>query len=185
MTTTATTLPATGPDAASLDRLHDIIVPPPVPWWPPATGWIVLAIGVFVIAMIGTLWLTMRWHGNRYRRQANAELQRLAPSLTEPIQRAAAVVAIAQVLKRVALSIYSRDRVASLSGVEWVQFLNATCPAATFRGATENLLVRGPYDPRFAGTASADDVSNLLATARRWVAHHRSTLAKDEGVAAC
>ena len=51
-------------NATSLDRLHDIALPPSVPWWPPAPGW----YAVMVIAAIGLLALLIlaarRWLAN-------------------------------------------------------------------------------------------------------------------------
>ena len=43
-------------DPAGLDRLHDIIVPSPVPFWPPAPGWYLLA--AFVAFLL--VWLIVR-----------------------------------------------------------------------------------------------------------------------------
>jgi hypothetical protein len=42
--------------ATNLDRLHDIVVPAPVPWWPPAPGWYV----VLTVALIIALYLVYR-----------------------------------------------------------------------------------------------------------------------------
>ena len=38
-------------DPGSLDRLHDIVSPPPAPWWPPAPGW--YALGLIVLLLLG------------------------------------------------------------------------------------------------------------------------------------
>ena len=60
------------PDPTSLDRLHDIVAPPPVPAWPPAVGWYwVIATGA-VAAVYLVLLALSRWQKNRYRREALA-----------------------------------------------------------------------------------------------------------------
>ena len=43
------------PDPTSLERLHDIVLPPPVPWWPPAPGW------YWVMGLLGALLLLVEW----------------------------------------------------------------------------------------------------------------------------
>ena len=44
------------PDPSSLDNLFDIVVPPPVSWWPPAPGWYV--VGGLAIAL--AVWAARR-----------------------------------------------------------------------------------------------------------------------------
>ena len=65
------------PDPSSLDNLFDIVVPPPVSWWPPEPGWYV--VGGLAIAL--TVWAAWRgwerWRAAAYRRAALAELRRL------------------------------------------------------------------------------------------------------------
>ena len=54
----------------SLDRLHDVIVPPPVPWWPPAPGWLVIG---FLLVLVLVCWFIRGirpWQSNCYRREA-------------------------------------------------------------------------------------------------------------------
>ena len=76
-------------DPASLDNLRDIVVPPSVPWWPPAPGWwVVFALLTLAIAVFA--WRRWRaWHANAYRREALRELQ-AATSAAE----------VAEILKR-------------------------------------------------------------------------------------
>jgi len=60
------------PDPASLDNLHDIIVPDPVSVWPLAPGWYGLG-WVLLIALAFWVWSRMRQRRlNRYRREALA-----------------------------------------------------------------------------------------------------------------
>lgn len=64
-------------DPTGLDKLHDILVPPPVPWWPPAPGWYwILGLAAVIGAVL--LWRAVaRWQRNRYRREALAELAQI------------------------------------------------------------------------------------------------------------
>ena len=104
------------PDPTSLDRLHDIVAPPPVPWWPPAPGWY-FVLGILAVAGIAlTIRGIHRWQSNRYRREALAEWQRLQPLLVADDTRAEALASLAELLKRTALSAFPRRRVASLTG---------------------------------------------------------------------
>ena len=99
-------------DPASLDRLHDIVTPPPVSWWPPAPGWYVGSALLFLSVLLLLIRFGCRYHANAYRRAALRELQELEQASRWP--------ELAALLKRVALSAFPRSKVASLTGESWI-----------------------------------------------------------------
>ena len=124
-------------DAASLDRLHDIVMPPTVPWWPPAPGWYVLAAIILGLLLVLVLRLWLRWRATAYRREAIRALD----SASDP-------AAIAALLRRTALAESSRSEIAALHGNAWWTgsrpkvrnpsrrpFENSSSPALMRRGA--------------------------------------------------
>src|SRR5262245_52349452 len=103
-------------DSASLARLHDIVVPPAVGWWPPAPGWYWL-LGFAVLAALALLLHGFAvWQRNRYRREALAELATLERQACDRKTRDGVPAGISELLKRTALTAFPRPRVASLSG---------------------------------------------------------------------
>ena len=62
-------------DAASLQNLHDIVLPEPPPLWPPAPGiWVLLVIGLAVVTALVVWWWRVRSR-NAYRRAGLALLE--------------------------------------------------------------------------------------------------------------
>jgi hypothetical protein len=151
-------------DPGSLDRLHDIVTPPPVPWWPPAPGWYVVG-GVGLVLLGVAAWAAVgRWWAGRYRRAALRELDQLP-------RGGKVVPAVAELLKRTALAAFPRDRVASLTGDRWLQFLNATGRTEDFTRYPGTVLGDAQYQP---GPVLTDEhESTLLLIARHWIRHHR------------
>jgi hypothetical protein len=49
------------PEATSLDRLHDIVQAPEVPWWPPAPGWFWLGAGLIILLVLIGVYALLRW----------------------------------------------------------------------------------------------------------------------------
>ena len=149
-------------DPGSLERLHDIAVPPPVSWWPPAPGWYVVGAVVLVIAGVA-LWVAVsRWWKNRYRRAALRELDQLPRS---------GVAALAELLKRTALAAYPRERVASLTGEPWLKFLNETGHTEEFTRVPGNVIGDAEYQPD--PMLIDKHVPALFLLVRHWIAHHR------------
>jgi hypothetical protein len=72
-------------DPGSLDRLHDLVAPPPVPWWPPAPAWYALGVVVFVLLAVLAWRVVAWWLRNRYRRAGLAELERFTVGKTTSI----------------------------------------------------------------------------------------------------
>lgn len=143
--------------ATSLDRLHDIVEPPPVPWWPPAPGWyFVLAATAITGAWLG-LRIWRRWRANAYRREA---LRKLKTAKT-PAE-------IAELLRRTALALAPRAKVASLTGDTWAEWLASSVSDGMPR-PVRLLLAGSVYDP----ATTNDDLALLRAYAKAWIERHR------------
>ena len=92
-------------DPASLDNLREIILPPPVPWWPLAAR------------LVGAVRRAVPWPPSlvAFRAWRTWRAERLSPCCTAgTCGSAASVAAIAEILKRTALVAYPRTDVASL-----------------------------------------------------------------------
>jgi hypothetical protein len=159
-------------DATSLDRLHDIVTPTAIPWWPPAPGWY-WVLGFFSLVAAGLLvrWL-LHWQHNRYRREALAELALQEGMLRDPAKRATALGAVAELLKRVALTAFPRRRVATLTGKAWFDFLDRTGRTTCFAQGRGTILEDATYDPRSAANLDDQKLNDVMTMARDWIKHH-------------
>ena len=155
-------------DSASLQNLHDIVVPGPVAWWPPAPGWYaVLALAVTTLVML--LWKYWRHsRRNRYRGEALKELERLGREAAGGDLRE-----LPALLKRAALSAWPRRQVAGLVGEDWHRFLDQSANTDRFRSGAGDLLDRLAYAPGDGAVLSGEEKKTVLDAARMWLRHHR------------
>jgi len=160
-------------DPTSLDRLHDIVTPPPVPLWPPAPGWYFVLGFLVVLVVVLAFRGFIRWQRNCYRREALAEVARLEMRLPDPAARACALGAMGELLKRAAITAFTRARVASLSGPPWFAFLDRTGRTAAFGKGAGAKLEAATYDPRGAGAFDEDTAQGVAQQVRHWLKTHR------------
>jgi len=142
---------------AALRPLH---APDPIPWWPPAPGWWLLAS----LALAGAVWLV--WWRRRMapRTVALSELASLASRDSAPVEQAAA---LNRLLKRYALVCWPAAGVASLAGEDWLAFLDAHGGTGEFSKGPGRALLTLSY-------GGAGEVSEpLLALARGWIKANR------------
>ncbi|TAJ87400.1 DUF4381 domain-containing protein [Reyranella sp.] len=141
-------------DPADLSNLRDIVMPPEVALWPPAPGWWILLAGAVAMAVIFAGMIIARYRRNAYRRAALAALDNAEPG------------DISTILKRAALAAWPRTEVASLTGTDWLAFLDRTARTNVFtQGAGRDLEAMA-----FGG---AGDKQAVLTAARSWVRRHR------------
>ena len=160
-------------DPYSLDNLRDIVEPTSIPWWPPASSvWLLLAL-VAVWTVAGLILWWGRWQRQAYRRAGLRELRGIAARLNAAPKRAAALVDLAALLKRVALVAYAREQVAALSGDAWLTFLDRTGGTARFTRGPGAVLATVSSRPGLAAALDAAQVEALVATAQDWMRRHR------------
>jgi hypothetical protein len=142
----------------SLDHLHDLVLPPAVPWWPLAPGW----YAVIALALVAAAWMTLRawrrWQANAYRREAMRELASLQSS-----------EAIAELLRRTALAIAPRPEIAQRTGSAWLDWLAAQSPEP-MPDRVRVQLTAGVYGP----PAASQEIDTLRDYAAGWIALHHS-----------
>lgn len=143
-------------DATSLDRLHDIVLPPPVSWWPLAPGWYV----IFVLLGLAVAWGAWRywkqWRADQYRREALRQLTQLqnAPS-------------IAELLRRTALAVMPRSEIAAKTGAAWPDWLDEQ-NSETMPAEVRQMLISGIY----SHTYTDKEVNLLRNYTARWISSH-------------
>ncbi|MES2438092.1 MAG: DUF4381 domain-containing protein [Verrucomicrobiota bacterium] len=143
-------------DPTSLDRLHDLVTPPPAPWWPLTPG---PAIALAVAAAILLAWLLriiMRWQADRYRREALALLEKTPPEQ------------LSSLAKRVALTAWPREEVANLTGKPWLEFLDRSGDMDAFVNGPGNLIESLAFDP-----AAEKHEAPVRDSVREWIRKHR------------
>lgn len=146
-------------EAANLDRLHDLMPAPPLPWWPPTPGWSILLAAAVLALLAVLLKVFMRWQADRYRREALAELPQT------PVENLSALA------KRVALTVWPREEVARLSGIAWLEFLDRSGDLDLFVAGPGQELEASAFHPENGGDALA-----LRAAVKEWILKHRREL---------
>jgi len=143
-------------DATNLDRLHDIVMPPAVSWWPLALGWYVVLSLVFIAALYFGLRFWRKWQGNGYRREALRQLAGMENVST-----------IAELLRRTALAVVPREELAQKTGSDWTDWL-----ASQYREPmpleVQRLLGSGTYST----ADQQQDLVSLRIYAKSWITHH-------------
>ncbi|MCG6910203.1 MAG: DUF4381 domain-containing protein [Deltaproteobacteria bacterium] len=163
------------PASTSLENLHDIVVPGPVSWLPPAPGWYALGVTLLLLLIWGAVAWYRRRQRNAYRRQALAELARIEKALAEggaAVHRL--LPRLPALLKRTALAAYGRGEVASLCGKPWLDFLDRSIGKSLFSGENGRLLLACSYaSATLLDGISRKQVRSLSRAVRAWLAGHR------------
>jgi len=152
------------PTAAATLDLRDIHAAPPPEFWPPAPGWWVLAAVLLAALVMLAVWGIRRYRIYRQKRQILDELEQLTSRYTKE-NNVGFVTELSTLLRRVALRRYARTRVASLTGPDWLRFLDNTGGAGEFEKGVGQILEAGPYQPQTREVPAAE----LLALVRLWV----------------
>ena len=150
------------PSADPLAALRDLHTAAPPEFWPPAPGWWLLAL----IALILLLFLGLKIKRLlRFRKQRHEVLsllnQAAANYSDQPIELA---TNISKVLRRVAIRQFPVKDVASLTGNDWLKFLDQTGGNGQFRSGPGAVIATAPY-----GQVDDYDQQSLLKLARLWV----------------
>jgi hypothetical protein len=141
-----------------LEKLHDFYQPSPPSWRPQTIGWYVVFAIVFLLLLWLAAHLIRRWIADRYRREALRELV-----FTRPEH-------LSELLKRTALSAWPREKVAALSGEDWLRFLDGSAQSDLFQSAPANRLEEVALNPI---PVSSEEEAALRDAAATWIRSHR------------
>ena len=147
-----------------LTQLAPAHAPPPPSAWPPAPGWWVLAGLALALAATALWW----WRDPRRRRVRAAlrELRRIRAADPDPQHSARAIESL---LRRYAMTVFGRERVARLAGAAWLEFLGGEGGDMLGGEPGRDLLAAA-----FGGTVR-DRRAEWLAGAERFVRQARDT----------
>ena len=122
--------------------LRDIHLPEAISWWPPAIGWWVLAV-----LMPLCLFLMFKLYQRLTRKTALKAAKKHFKSLrqNEQLTKQEQLVALSSLMRRTAVSLYPRSDVASLTGEDWLNFLDKSIANRGFNSDTGWLLTDALY----------------------------------------
>ncbi len=174
MIPTSTTGAIPGNAAAQTDalaELRNIHLPDPVSGFPVAPGWWILAVLVLVSSYLIIRWLIRYWLANRYRRAGTRQLNELLKQFERDEDQKKYLANFAILIKRLAMTVYPRERVASLTGEEWVAFLDKSAGSNAFSMGVGQVLMYSAYEKE-----AQFDVQQLHQSGLHWIRKHRRQL---------
>jgi Domain of unknown function (DUF4381) len=130
--------------ASWLAQLAPSHAPPAPGWLPPAPGWWgAAALAILCTAALVSIVKWWRRPRRRFQRAALRELRRIRAS---EVEGSAAAWAIESLLRRYAVALYGRERVAALTGSAWLEFARAA-GAAKLSGEAGRSLLAAAFGP--------------------------------------
>lgn len=155
-----------------VERLRDIQDLDPVSWWPPATGWWLLA--VLIMVMLFALFSIVRnlrhYPAGSWRRHAWKQLRQLRQQAHHmPAQQLA--IELSELLRRIAIARAGRSHAASLSGERWLAWLQQHDPGGFAWSERGRPLLTLPYAPPDNTQENGKQLLPLIDAAYAWVDH--------------
>ena len=151
----------------ALAQLKDIHLPSTVGFWPLAPGWYVVIALVFALLAFIIGWSYKRYLNARAKKHALILLQIYIKEYEKDCNSQLMSARISELLKRVALVYFPRNQVASIHGLEWINFLNTTSRGYDFSHVKSELL-----DSPFRLNEQVD-LYPLIDLTRRWIKQRR------------
>ncbi len=143
----------------NLPELRDIHLLADVSAWPLAYGWWLLAAGI----ILGILLMQFFLYWRRYSKS------RYAIKLLNNVSNRniiAAAQQMSEILRRIC--VYKYKPAASLSGAEWIKFLNSHSKTS-LSGKPAELLLNAPCLPDNDNSFSTDDIEHLRVFCQKWI----------------
>ncbi len=160
--------PANANATALLAQLRDIRGLDKIGAWPPGPGWWI----VLALILCGLVFAVRKYrHARSWKGDALRTLQALEDNLDGANARASAAE-LAALLRRIAITRFSRREAASLTGERWLEWLKQNDPRGFDWPQKGRLLIDAPYAPPHGSQSRPilpDHVKNLAEAARAWV----------------
>ena len=148
--------------------LRDIHLPETLGWWPPALGWWLIAILIPLICL-AILWI--------YRRITRKTAIKTAKNLLIAIQKDSALddmqklKELSALIRRVVVSNSLRNETASLTGKDWLEYLDSTVNGSPFTSGAGRFLA----DTHYQKIPVADlDISSVISVCENWLKAQKS-----------
>lgn len=156
-------------------RLIDIREFDPVGWWPPAPGWWLSALGLALLLVLLLILIRRLAHypPGSWQKEADQALRQLRRGHQQlPVKDIAS--RLSELLRRIAMARFGRQRQASLSGEAWLRWLQHSDPNHFDWPDRGRWLLRLPYAPEDRSVDRAQ-LKELIDAAQRLVAVSRKT----------
>ncbi len=151
-----------------LDQLHDLILPVPISWWPPAPGWWILAT-LLLMMLIFALRKGWQWYQRGVPKRAALKQLKQHWQAYQRDQNALQLLRDLDILlKRMALSYFPREQIAPLHGSAWLEFLDKSGQTQGFTRGVGRWLGDGLYQAEMPLHQPAQ-LQALLNLCRDWI----------------
>lgn len=159
-----------------LAELKDIHLPATLDQFQLAPGWWILAMLALGLLAYGAYLAHLKWQRQRYRKAGVEALKENLAAFEQHQQPDKFLINFSTILKRVALSNYPREAVASLTGEAWVDFLDKTAGESSFSMGVGQILIDGPYqqpgDTPQGSNKLSSDIQALHRLGIKWIRGH-------------
>ena len=165
-----------GPQSADPqpEGLIEITLPQAISYKPETIGWLILFSLIFTLLV----WIVYRRYryikANRYRRWALEKLQDIERILRQNLGLEKALAEIPVLVKQTALHCFPREKIASLSGENWLRFLDASYGGTDFTDGPGQILEQTAYQSqKRLEQYKEEEIHELIHTVRKWIKKHR------------
>jgi len=125
-------------------QLQDIHLPESASFWPLALGWWLLIAVVIFIATWVIIKVIKRAKQRKYRKMILSEFTTLEKKLKSNPSNAV-IAEINTLLRQLAITYYPRTKIASLTGADWLHFLDESGDTHEFSRGAGRILIEAPY----------------------------------------
>jgi len=146
--------------------LRDIHLPEAISWWPPAPGWWITGLLAVVIIILTVHWLRRRAKQLAPFKSAQLELQQIKFHYESGQDAQLLSQKLSILLRRVSMTIASREESAGLTGNDWLSFLDRLVNQTIFNTEVGRQLITAPYQP-----AHTIDGQALVELTEQWLTH--------------